>query len=431
MSSNEHDSVDAEDSTLADDTDGVSGDSSDAIASENFEPILPDGDDDYDDGDDPDDRGASLSSRILTWLVLLLIGAGLALWGGPKLAPNLPGWAAPLARVLTPGGDAAQQEVAALRTDVAARFDALPPPPDDARITELARAAAGDATQDLTARVDQLAADMPADISGDLDGRLTTLETRFAGIDAEVTALNDTLSQAISSGGDMSAEALAQLAAKDAVIEGLRAEVDELATRLGALSQRIEAVDAASQERIDAAAQEAQSAEQAAADLAHQTALQDRHTALSLAATAGRNYVAELVEFEELAQASATDTVRANAASGLPSIGALKDEFAAASHLAIRASIASEAGDGTLSRVSAFFQSQVATRSLEPQDGDGTDAVLSRIGAALNLGDLATVLGESEALSDPARAPLDPWLDRVRLRHAVLSDIDAMAVQPS
>ena len=58
---------------------------------------------------------ASLASKVLVGLVLLLLGAGLALWGAPKLAPHLPSGMAGVADWLTPGVRDAEARIADAR----------------------------------------------------------------------------------------------------------------------------------------------------------------------------------------------------------------------------------------------------------------------------------------------------------------------------
>jgi len=58
----------------------------------------------YADADaEAEERQGSVAARLLSWLVLLVIGGGVALWGGPKIAPLLPEWAEPARAYLMPG----------------------------------------------------------------------------------------------------------------------------------------------------------------------------------------------------------------------------------------------------------------------------------------------------------------------------------------
>jgi len=64
-------------------------------------------------------------------------------------------------------------------------------------------------------------------------------------------------------------------------------------------------------------------------------------------------------------------------------------------------------------------------------EGDGTDAVLSRMGAALGDDDLASVASEAAGLSENAAAPLTDWLAAVEARKSVLDILATLASQPS
>lgn len=383
------------------------------------------------DHDDTEEKSPSLSSRILTWLVLMAIGAGLVLWGGPKLAPNLPAWAAPLARVLTPGGDQALQEVAALRGELTEQIASIEPEVDEAGILSSAAQNAADGDVVLAKRLDALEALVTESPQAEILSRIATLETRQEGVSAAVASLNETLSEAITSGGDMSAETLAQLAAKDAVIEGLKAEMAELTSQMSDLRALVEDTNDAMRTRTEAMLNEAQNAERKAAEMAKLTAIQEKLSALRSTARSGAAFRSQLDAYVAESNAEIPDVIAANAASGLPELAVLEEDFASASHLALREAIKSEAGDGTLSRVGAFLQSQVATRSLAPQEGDTTDAILSRMGSALSSDQLGTVLDEAEALDETARQPLAAFLNKVRLRFNVLRAIDSLSVQAS
>ena len=89
----------------------------------------------------------------------------------------------------------------------------------------------------------------------------------------------------------------------------------------------------------------------------------------------------------------------------MPSLAELKTAFPGLAHEALRASLRAEA-EGYTGKALAFMKSQVATRSLTPQEGNSTDAILSRIEAALAAGNLTECLSEAEALNDAARGPL-------------------------
>ena len=61
---------------------------------------------------------------------------------------------------------------------------------------------------------------------------------------------------------------------------------------------------------------------------------------------------------------------------------------------------AETAEDGVMGGLGAFLQNQLGGRSVVPREGDDPDAVLSRVGAAVEAGDLSTALTEIESLPE-------------------------------
>ena len=387
--------------------------------------------------DEPEDRSPSLAGRLLTYLVLLIAGAALALWGGPKLAPQLPAWAAPAAKFLTPGGDAALQEVTSLRTEVDSKLGALSAGPDADAIRAIAQAeidaAVGASTTALQSEITALRDQLTASDSGEIEARLAQMETRVEGLSAELGTINDAVSKATLEGGSISEAALATLSANGGKIDGLRAELEAIAARNGALSQRIDDVEAAATRRVAEAEAELAASAEEAKSLAAQKAMQEQLTALANAATGGGPFEQELQAVAAIDGLAVPQNLTDAAAAGIKPVALLEAEFAPLAHEAIRVSIKSDASEngGTLSKISAFFESQVATRSLEPTEGDSVDAILSRMQAGLGTGALDTVLSEAEGLAPPAKSVLASWLNDVAARHAVLGALQSLGASAS
>lgn len=365
-------------------------------------------------------RGMSWSARALTALVLLLGGAGLGLWGGPKLAPMLPGWAAPVSAFLTPGVNQVQADVDTLRAEIDTRLNSLDTGPDSDAVARIAAEAAQSAEQRIATRLDALDQAIAAADNEDIEARIAAFESRLDGTTAELKSLSDTLQGVAVSGGELSDAAMADIASNAAEMDALRAQVESLSGQYGSLNQRIGVIaEDVERKAVDTAALERSTSIQLALDK------------LTSAAKAGRSFADELASATAEIGVDAPAILSDNAATGIASIKALRSEFAPVAHAAIRQDVRTEADTGTLSRVSGFFKSQIATRSLEPQEGDSTDAILSRVEAAVVADDLALVLHEAAGLSDNIRPLLADWLSEVEQRQSVLTAIDALAAQPS
>jgi hypothetical protein len=82
---------------------------------------------------------------------------------------------------------------------------------------------------------------------------------------------------------------------------------------------------------------------------------------------------------------------------------------------------------GEIGRGEAFLRTQLGTRSLEPQEGDDPDAILSRTEFALNNGRIAEALDELSAMPDAAQPAMTDWIDRAQTRLAALEAGSALA----
>ena len=400
-----------------------------------------------------EERRVNWAARILFWLILLIAGAAGALWGGPQLAPMLPQWAAPVAKYLAPGGDAALAEAQALRNDVDTRFGEV-----DGKFAALPSAqdvqtAAMDGVQgslsDLEARLnDRIAALEAADdgaAAEELSDRMGAIETRLDALASEVAGVSETLRTAALDGGNLSEESIAEIASNGALMAEIQSGLETLQTDVGALkdnvseaqgqvtglSERLDGMQAEAVARDEAAKAAVAEAEAAAAEQARIAAINTEIDAMRSALDNGREFTAEIAALSALGVTPIPDLLVKASEGWMPTASALRAELTPLSHQAIRESIKASAGEGAAGRIGAFLQSQVATRSLEPGEGDGTDAILSRIEAAVAVDDLATVEAEAAALPDVARDLLDPWLRKVAARKAAIAAIDDIGASGS
>ncbi len=329
-------------------------------------------------------------------MIILLFGAAIALWGGPRIAPLLPSGLEPVARFLTPGS---VRQAEAIDARLSALEQQQPQPAMSSEAIDAAvKSALADYDATLRSEFTALKDTLEAVGSADIKTRLSQLETSVEGLEAQMTSLGEQLKTVVSESIErqtaMSAE---QAASYQAMIDRLNAELDQLAKRQGTLQQEIDEV-AAANTRIKEEAQSvvgASQAEKAATDIA-------------AALDTGASFRSAL---DTLAGVVGADlpTLQTVADSGVPSLAELKAQFPALAHEALRASLRAEAESYT-DKALAFVKSQVATRSLTPQEGNSTDAILSRIDAALATGNLADCLSEAQALNDAARGPLAGWL---------------------
>jgi hypothetical protein len=372
-----------------------------------------------------DEVRASLSSRVLRGLFLIFVGIAIALWGAPKLAPLLPSGLSPVAEFLMPGQSDAKADVAALRAELDERLAAIPTSTgvEQKAIDDAIAAYAATQAEEMATLKDALAATDGQDI----EARIASLETQVQGLNAELAAVGERLSlQITENGATLSEEAASKLSGYQAVLEGLKAQIVDLAAKNGALSQKVEEAATASARRVEEAEQEASTK---VAD----TATKKNLTDIAAALDSGSPFAASLTALADVSGAEIPAGLAAVAENGTASWTTLRNGFSDAAHSALRADIQAKANDGSISKLGAFFKTQVGTRSLERKDGPETDAILSRIEDDLVNRRLNKALNEANSLPEAAKSAMSDWianLSALATAKADLKDLSAALGAP-
>ncbi|QPH55344.1 COG4223 family protein [Pontivivens ytuae] len=371
------------------------------------------------------DEGGSVAGRILFWLFLLAAGGVLVLWGGPRVAPHLPAGMEPVAEWLTPGRRAAQMQVEDMEARLNARIDALDTGLTPAGVTAQidgavaeSEALTADNITALTTRVQEVSDQVAAADSEAIEARLGQVEVRLDGLAGELAALQEQIS-GLAEGelGVVGANA-EQIGAFDVRLAGLRAELDRIAAQNGELNQRIDEVAATAERQVrEAEEQIATARAEAEAEVARASEQTDM-IAIAGALDTGEPYADALAGIAELAEVP--EGLAAHAETGVPTQAQLVAGFAEPARAAVRADVAASEEDGVFGSASAFFRSRVSGRSLVEIEGDGADAILSRVEARLREGNLDAALEEASALPPPAAAELQTWFGQLQARAQAL-----------
>lgn len=368
-------------------------------------------------------EGRTLAGVVLQWLFIFFIGATVALWVGPKIAPHLPGWASPVAEFLTPGANRAEEAVADLRAaqetaiaDLAARLDGA-----ESRLaaaTEEAAAARDKLVASLEGRI-AAAEEAKIDTSSfeaavdTLAGRVTSAEAGLEGLRAEIGSLSGFGDDADAP----SAETLERVAAFGASVEGLRSEVEALSSAtsridtlaakadLSALAERVAALEEGEAATAGAAA-EAEKIRRAAN-------LDAALTRIDRALVAGDAFATPLGTVENLSGVAAPPALAEIAGVGAPTTEALEASFQSAARDGYAAAIEAEAGDGAASQAIAGVLGRLGGRPAYETEGDDAGAVLSRIEARLREGDAERAMVEARALPEPAAKAMAGWVAKL------------------
>jgi hypothetical protein len=367
-----------------------------------------------------EEAGGSLASKVLVGLVLLLLGAGLALWGAPKLARHLPSGMAGVADWLTPGVRDAEARIADLEARFGERLGGV-----EARLTGLA--SGDDVDARVGAAVDAAATRLDGEIAAvkesveqlgtsDAPQQLARLQSALDGQGAELATLKEQLSGAEATTGQLSEEAVARIDVYRAELDGLRAEVGTLQDRVAGFTAEVGRAVQNAEREIESARTQVETA-RTEADTRLSAAEADTNLALIRAAIeSGTPFEAPVAALQQRAEVTIPPGLTAAAPTGVATMARLRDDFSDAAHAAIRSSIMAGAGDGVIARTRAFFGAQVASRSLAPRDGVSPDAVLSRVEDRLRQDDLDGALTEAGQLPSEAQAAIGTWLAAARLR---------------
>lgn len=269
------------------------------------------------------------------------------------------------------------------------------------------------ADEALSSEAEALAARVAELEAADMSGALAPLQDQIAGLQDSVTSEFAALSDRVAALEERPIVDLSTLDNSDAVeaeLEKLRGEIAE--------------ASAAAQAQIDAARNEATLLEQNALEAAQAAARRAALSRVLAALDSGAPYADTLAEFTEVAGVEIPAGLSAGAENGVPTLAALQADFPPLARDALSAMRrADEGGENTLSN---FFQTQFGVRSLEPQEGDSPNAVLSRIEAAATEGRLTDALAEAEALPDEGKSILAPWIEAAQLRVAAFEAADAL-----
>ncbi|UPH72042.1 mitofilin family membrane protein [Abyssibius alkaniclasticus] len=366
-----------------------------------------------------DEHHVSLAARSLQILAILVVGGALALWAGPRLAPNLPSGMGAVARWLTPGASLAEAQVAELRSTFEARLAAQAPQIDAGAID--ARIAASPNLAGMAAEIAALNEKLSAleTLPADLDDRIALVESRLEAAEAMEARLETQLRDLVTAGMAGDSQAAADITAYGATIEALRSRIADLDEQLAAQAARMDAITAEIRNEAETAIADATAA-RASSEL--QAAL----IALEAALADGLPYAGTLEWLNAMQGAEIPAELAAQAASGVTSTAELLDSFPSLAHEAIRIDIRRTGAETTLGQFGAFLESQVASRSLTPQQGDSVDAILSRAEAALRADDLAAAIGEMQSLPAHAQAVFAGWMEAAAQRQAVLADYSTL-----
>ena len=95
---------------------------------------------------------------------------------------------------------------------------------------------------------------------------------------------------------------------------------------------------------------------------------------------------------------------------GVVTMNYLKTNFPTVAHASLKASLKQTDESGLGGKLLGFLKSQVTVRSLDAQEGNSINAILSRMQVALNNDDLSEAIRQSSDLDKAAKSEIKDWL---------------------
>ena len=224
-----------------------------------------------------------------------------------------------------------------------------------------------------------------------------TLETQNQQANATLRALRDDVQNLQTAFGALNAVNTTPSAPAVALSE-LASTLDAQQTRINALQKAIDDLISRDKHSTEQAQNQHQSRELTHLLAALEDALRDN-----------RPYRQILIKISALSDLAIPPALELGADQGGVDLEQLKQQFPSAARRALAASDPAEPANLSAARLGAFLKRQLNARSLAPQTGASTDAILSRAEAALTSGDLSAALAETADLTPAPAAQMAAW----------------------
>jgi len=111
---------------------------------------------------------------------------------------------------------------------------------------------------------------------------------------------------------------------------------------------------------------------------------------------------------------------------GVVTMNYLKTNFPTVAHASLKASLKQTDESGLGGKLLGFLKSQVTVRSLDAQEGNSVNAILSRMQVALNNDDLSEVIRQSSDLNGAAKSEIKDWLSLAVKRQETIEAFSEM-----
>ncbi len=254
---------------------------------------------------------------------------------------------------------------------------------------------------------------------GEANLQLSNLSSELTNVSSTVSALSDRIS------------VLEKRPMNDAVspeaVEAYQAELETLKAAVNLQQEKLQSVAEEATAQIEAARKDAERLEVTATEISQNGVALAAAARIQAALESGAAYSSVLAELTEVSDIEIPAVISDNADAGVATIVALQADFPEIARSALANARASEGPAEGESGIASFFKSQLGVRSLEPQEGNSADAILSRAQFAVKEARLNDALAEVDSLPDSAKSEFSEWKSRAQTRANALAAADAIS----
>ncbi len=260
----------------------------------------------------------------------------------------------------------------------------------------------------LTGRVDAVQAEVTGTVGG-LTDRIAEIDTRLTDLEQRPTVTEEGVETLASDA----------IAAYEREVAQLREDMQAQADRLAEMTEAAEA-------DLQAARDDIVAAEQAAAETARTAEVRAALGRIQAAVQTGDSFAAPLADLQAASEVEVPQVLVDAANEGIPSAADLQESYPEAARAALSA-VRTEGSDGEAGGLGGFLRSTFNARSVTPREGTDPDAVLSRVGAAVEESRITDALAEAETLPEAARAAMSDWLAAAESRVEAMSAVEDLS----
>lgn len=282
------------------------------------------------------------------------------------------------------------------------------------------QADASEAVQSLSGRIDTIQQDLQA-LAGDSNAapQIAALVKRLEGVESRLVEFGNRPE-------NPSGSTAQELSALESKVDSIAQQSETTDTQIVALEKRMDALEKTAAE-IPKAAAEVERLRTQQADANEKLARTVTANALRAALRNGSSLGEPLDSAVSIVgENEDSQKLRELDAAGYTSPEQLQSQFPAVSAAILEASARPE-DEGMVSKLFSNAKSLVRVRPDGPQEGDGVEAIVSRIEADLNKGDLSGAYSEWEKLPAAEQAVSRDWAEQLQQRSQVDILVDKIA----